>query len=223
MREKAASSMAVFLWILGGVAAIAGIVAPGIIMYTADGLVSYVAAVFFVLVTPPIVFSAVRGVVRDYVREYLRAEEKLNKALKGIQRDRSDRGKAAALRRVFDVAAAHNEFGSTELGVTFRALSVLVCGFIVLAMIFAAAYAATSSTTLGSSFWGSVYFSAVALSTVGFGDVQPVSVGKILVVVEIVYGFCFYAGAIATVATLMARMSFRTETTSSARQTEEPD
>lgn len=84
---------------------------------------------------------------------------------------------------------------STNIGKFIDKITYNKLAFILFAVIFLSAIGYWLLSPLGQgtnkkdiSFWDSLYFSVVTFSTVGYGDISPAGFGKLIVVVEILFG-----------------------------------
>ena len=164
-------------------------------LYTTDGLLAEALSLVFVLASTLAILLWVGRSITAHVRSFHRGEGKWSNRLSSLL--------PAELteRRAVD-----------QLAVAARSMVfyTLLIGYLLLASVFALTYDALGITT-DDTLWGNLYFSLTTLTTVGYGDVQPVGFGRFIASVEMVAGLTYQVLAIGGGMAYVSGLSNRTD------------
>ena len=164
---------------------VAGLPAVGqaalvIAMYSTEGLLAQLLALLFVLGSAIAVLLWVGRTITSHVARYRQGGVELTHGVGSL-----------LPKELMDWSAVD------QLAVVTRSMVfyTLLTGYILLAAVFGLTYHALEVTTT-DSLLGNVYFSLTTLTTVGYGDIQPIGFGRLIASVEMVVGLTYQVLAI---------------------------
>jgi hypothetical protein len=151
-----------------------------IALYSTEGLLAQALALVFVLASSVGVLFWVGRTITSHVGKYHQGHAGLPPGLNSL------------LPKEFAEQSAVDQLAVVTRSMVFY---TLLSGYVVLAMVFGLTYDALEVTT-ADTLANNIYFSLTTLTTVGYGDIQPVGFGRLLASVEMIVGLTYQVLAI---------------------------
>lgn len=95
--------------------------------------------------------------------------------------------------------------GFKSFSILLRSLATLLLGYVSICVAYAVAYSAVRGVD-SPGFPAALYFSFIASSTVGFGDVLPVGIGRLFSILQVLTGLIYAIMSIGSVGSIFSRV-----------------